>query len=144
MRELIAEQVKVTFSKAIRKFKKKADLEDGHLSILLKLNDLDAVDESNNKAYVKVLSSYVCHNHKLAHEVKLSDIMGMTLTLSGIGSLVQAHIHTILEQFENEYSTNDVEVSVYSDMDDDDAVVYYVYANGELKKQFELLDVLKI
>jgi hypothetical protein len=143
MQELIAEQVKNTFSKAIKKFTKKSELEVTDVSILLNLNNIEAYDDENNKVDVRVLCSFVCHNHKIAYETKLQDIMGLTLTLTGIGSLVQAHIHSIIESFEKEYESS-VELSVYVDREDEDEVMYFVYANGELKKQFMLLDVLKV
>jgi len=144
MKELIVEQVKITFSKAIKKFAKKSNLEQEDVSILMKLTKIEAVDDKNQEADVRILNAYVCHNHKVEYATKLQNIMGMTLTLSGIGSLVQAHIHTIIEEFENEYNSKEIELCVYLDRDNDEDVVYFVYSEGELKRQFLLLDVLKI
>lgn len=144
MKELVVEQVKITFCKAIKKFAKKSKIDKEDVSILLKLSKIDAVDERNEAADVRVLTPYVCHQHKVAYETEIKDIMGFTLTMSGIGGLVQAYIHTIIESFENEYKSEEIEITVYLDRADDEEVVYFVYVDGELKKQFLLIDVLKI
>jgi hypothetical protein len=143
MKELIVEQIKITFTKAIKKFAKKDKVEAEDVSILFKLEPLDAVDMDNVKADVKVLEAYVCHNHNVSYKTKLQDIMGLTLTLSGIGSLVQAHIHTIIESFAEKHEGN-IELCVYLQRDDEDDVSYFVYSNGSFISQFSLIDVLKI
>lgn len=143
MKELIVEQIKITFTKAIKKFAKKDKIDSEDVSILFKLERIDAVDMDNVAADVKILEAYVCHNHVKTYKTKLQDIMGLTLTLSGIGGLVQAHIHTIIESFAEKHEGT-IELSVYLDRDDDDDVSYFVYSNGSFITQFLLLDVLKI
>jgi len=144
MKDLIVEQITITFVKALKKFAKKDKLENEDVSLLLSLREIEAVDEENNDADVKVLEYRVCHNHKVAYETKLQDIMGLTLTLTGIGSLVQAHIHAIIEQFEKDYKSDNIEVCVCLDRENDDSVSYFLFSNGVLAKEFLLVNVLKI
>lgn len=134
MKEAIINQVMLTFQKAIKKFAKKSNESAENVSFIFRIStDIE-----------KKVDIFLCVNHEIHSEVQAKDIMGMTLTFSGLGSLIMEHIYAILIDFANHYMTRDVEISVYLNREDDELVDFFVYKSGSLDKKFLLQDVLKI
>ena len=50
----------------------------------------------------------------------------------------------IIENFETETGSKDIEVGVYLDRNDSEEVDYFLFNNGQLVKKFELEQVLKL
>jgi hypothetical protein len=50
----------------------------------------------------------------------------------------------MIENFEIELKSNNCEVCVYLDREDDNEVMYFLYKDGVLVRKFELLEVLKL
>jgi len=57
---------------------------------------------------------------------------------------VPPQIKKIIENFQSELQSKNVEVCVYLDRKDDNEVLYFLYNDGALLKDFLLQDVLKL
>jgi hypothetical protein len=57
---------------------------------------------------------------------------------------VPPQIKKIIENFESELQSKNVEVCVYLDREDDNEVRYFLYNDGAFLKEFLLQDVLKL
>jgi len=66
------------------------------------------------------------------------------IDIKGYSMLVPPQIKKIIENFEIELGTADVEICVYLDREDDDEVRYFLYKEGTFVKEFHLADVLKL
>lgn len=134
MQEFIVSETNKIFNKAIQKFAKQDKLEDDQVSILLSLSK----DEEKNVEYT------ICHDFKPHKKVKIMDILGVKVDLRGYSFLVPPQIKKILEGFETEEKSSEVEVGVYINPEEDDEIVYYLFKEGNMVRKFELTDVLKI
>jgi hypothetical protein len=134
MKEAIISQVMLTFQKAIKKFAKKTNepVENTSFSFFLSAN------------VGKKVQIFLCTNYVIVSEIESKDIMGMTLNFSGLGSMIMEYIHGILVDFSNEEKSKNVEVGVCLNRDDDEMVDFFLYVDGNVKKQFLLQDVLKV
>lgn len=135
MEEFIINETKKIFAKAIKRFAKKDGIEQENVSILLYLKDGDEGKEVGYK---------ICHNHLPQRESRIMEILGVLIDIKGYSMLVPPQIKKIIENFEIELGTADVEVCVYLDREDDDEVRYFLYNNGAFVKEFYLADVLKL
>ena len=135
MEEFIIGETKKIFSKAIKRFSKKDGIEKENVSILLYLTEGEDGREVGYK---------ICHNHIPERESKIMEILGVMIDIKGYSMLVPPQIKKIIENFEIELSTNEAEVCVYLDREDDDEVRYFLYKEGAFVKEFNLADVLKL
>lgn len=135
MEEFIISETKKIFAKAIKRFAKKDGIEQENVSILLYLKDGDEGKEVGYK---------ICHNHSPNRESRIMEILGVLIDIKGYSMLVPPQIKKIIENFEIELGTADVEICVYLDREDDDEVRYFLYKEGTFVKEFHLADVLKL
>lgn len=141
MQEFILNETKKIFSKAIQRYAKKDGIEEENVSILLHLFD---EGEINDKGELERNVGYkICHNYTPVKSVTIMDILGVKIDLRGYSFLVPPQIKNILENFEAEIGSKDVEVGVYLDRQDSDEVNYFLFSSGKLIKKFELEQVLK-
>lgn len=134
MQEFIVSETNKIFNKAIQKFAKQERLEDNQVSILLSLSK----DKEKSVEYT------ICHDFQPNKKVKIMDILGVKIDLRGYSILVPPQIKKILEGFETEQNSSEVEVGVYINPEEDDEIVYYLFKEGNMVRKFELADVLKI
>lgn len=132
MKEALIAQVIAVFCKAIKKFAKKNGYEENETSLLLRL------DGGN------VLEVIICHEGKPVKPTTPKDVMGMTLTFSGLGGIIIQYIEQILKGFVLSCGTSGIEVVVYLNREDDENVQFFLYADGILNKEFYLEEVLTI
>jgi hypothetical protein len=132
---IISETTKI-FSKAIKRFGKNDEVDPQQVSILMGLEKGE--DEEQTLTYK------VCHHHKPVRETKIMEILGVKIDLKAYSLLVPPQIKKILENFQQEHKSNGVEVCVYLDREDDEEVIYFLYNDGQIVKQFMLQDVLKL
>lgn len=134
MEEFIISETNKIFNKAIKRFAKKDGVEQENVSILLSLGQ----DEDRSVVY------RICHEFVPVKEVKIMDILGVLIDIKGYSLLVPPQIKKILENFESEQGSTDIEVGVFLDREDDEEILYFLFKEGRLVSKFLLADVLKI
>ena len=134
MKEAIISQVMLTFQKAIKKYAKKTNesVENTSFSFFMSAN------------VGKKVQIFLCTNYVIVSEIESKDIMGMTLNFSGLGMMIMDYIHGILVEFSNQENSRNVEIGVCVNREDDEMVDFFLYVDGNVKRQFLLQDVLKI
>ena len=132
MEEFIISETKKIFNKAIKRFAKKDSKEQENVSILLRLN---------GKKEVEYL---LCHDHLPNRETSIKEILDVrTIDTKGYTLLVPPQIKNILEKLESQESSKNVEVCVYLNREDDDEIHYFLYQDGNFKKEVFLLELIK-
>lgn len=136
MQDFIVSETNKIFNKAIKRFAKKDKIEVNKVSILL---DLVGDEE-------RVVQYRVCHNYQPVKSVTIMEVLGVLIDLKGYSMLVPPQIKKILENFELEKNSKDIEVGVFINPEDEDEeeIVYFLFNNGKLEGKFELSDVLKL
>ncbi len=132
MKEAIIAQVIVVFCKAIKKFAKKNGYEEADTSLMLRLNE------------GKTLDILICHLHNPVKPTTAKDVMGMTLSFSGLGGMIVQYIEQILLGFRASCGTEAVDILVYLDRNDDENINLFLYADSKFVRQFYLEEVLTI
>lgn len=128
--EIIINQTNKIFSKAIQRFAKQKKAE--FVSILFSLSEEDE------------LVYQIGYDHIPEVYVGFMDILGVKIDMKGYSFFVPPAIKKILKKFQAEYETKNIVVCVYLDSNaDEDEVNYFVFANDEMKRKFELESVLE-
>lgn len=135
MLDFISSQTREIFSKCIHRYAKKEKADEQTTALMLFLK---GEGESREVGYK------ICLNHVPALEVGIMDVLGVKIDFKGYSLFVPPQIKKILEGFEVELGSNDVEVCVYLDRNEDDEVVYFLYSKKVLIKKFALDSVIKI
>lgn len=142
MQEFITNETKKIFSKAIQRYAKKDGISEENVSILLHLFDEGEIGEGGEVE--RYVGYKICHNYVPVKSVTIMEILGVKIDLKMYSVLVPPQIKNILEKFEKETGSKDIEVGVYLDRDDSDEVNYFLFNNGQLVKKFELEEVLNL
>ncbi len=132
MEEFIINETKKIFNKAIKKFSKNDKVEQEEVSILLYLKEEDGE---------RVTGYKVCHHHQPVRETKMMEILGVLIDLKGYSMLVPPQIKKIIENFESELHSKNVEVCVYLDREEDSEVRYFSILSSLLYSLITLLTV---
>lgn len=131
MQELIASESSKIFSKGIKKFIESNKIED-ELSVSLLLY-IKGMDEVGYQYYV---------DGEFKSETTIKEILGVKVVdMKGYSVIAPPYIYKILLDLRVELRSNNVDVSIYLSEDGDD-VNYFVYDNGNLVKQVELIELL--
>jgi hypothetical protein len=142
MQEFIVNETKKIFNKAIKRNAKTDGIEEANVSILLHLFDEGEVESSGEvKRYV---GYKICHNYAPVKSVGIMDILGVKIDFKGYSMLVPPQIKNILENFELETGSKDIEVGVYLDREDSNEINYFLFKNGQVVKKFNLEEVLNL
>jgi hypothetical protein len=128
--EIVIEQTNKIFTKAIKRFAKEHRAESLEVSIIKRL------DENDELIYSLGI------NHTASKTIGFMDILGVKFDVRGYSFFVPPQIKKIIAKFQKEHDTKDVVVCIYLDRDDDDEVNYFLFANDNFIKRFELSDVL--
>lgn len=135
MQEFIVSETNKIFKKAIKNFAKKEKVDESEVSILLTLSR----DENKDVLYK------ICVHHTPKYQVNIMEILGVRIDLKGYSVLVPPQIKKILEGFEQQKNSEEIDVCVYISRDEDaDDIWYYLFDEGRLVSQFALKNVLKI
>lgn len=135
MQEFIVSETNKIFNKAIKRFAKKDKIEQNNVSILL---NLVGSEEDRSVQY------RVCHEYQPVKSVTIMEVLGVLIDLKGYSMLVPPQIKRILQDFELENNSKDIEVGVFLNPEEDDEILYFLFNNGQLVKKFELANVLKL
>lgn len=142
MQDFITNETKKIFSKAIKRYAKKDGIEEQNVSILLNLIDEGEIDEKGE--LVRSVGYRICHNYTPVKSVSIMDILGVKIDLKMYSVFVPPQIKNILENFESETDSKDIEIGVYLDRNDSDEVNYFLFKAGQVVKKFELEQVLNL
>lgn len=134
MEEFIISETTKIFSKAINRFSKNEKQNPLNTSLLLSLGE----DEEKKVEY------QICFEHQPVKKVSIMEVLGVKIDLKGYSLLVPPQIKKIIENFIVEFASDNIEVSIYLDREDENQVMYFLYKDGQLVKRFELQDVLKL
>ncbi len=142
MQDFITNETNKIFSKAIKRFAKKDSIEEDKVSLLLHLFDEGEINESGELE--RKVGYKICHNYAPVKSVGILEVLGVKVDLKMYSFIVPPQIKNIIENFESELGSRDVEIGVYLNRDDSDEVNYFLFSNGQLVKKFELEQVLKL
>lgn len=132
MEDFILSETKKIFNKAIKRFAKNDSKEQENVSILLRLNGEREVE------YV------LCHDHSPHRETTIKEILDVrTIDMKGYTLLVPPQIKNIIEKLEAQESSKNIEVCVYLNREEDDEIHYFLYQDGNFKKEVFLLELIK-
>lgn len=134
MKEYIINEVTKIFHNCITAFMKKYPGQV--VSILIRKG---TEDESK-------LRYSVCVDHIPQIDVKFLEILGKKIDLTGMSLIVPPKIKEILENFEQEFASTEIAVTVYQDDREDcyGDIRFHVFADGNVKKEFTLDEVILI
>jgi hypothetical protein len=135
MLEIVVSETQKVFVKAINKFAKDALLDQTQVSFLLSLKD---------GAEGKEVKYEVCHEYVPIRETNIKEILGVKkIDFKGYTYFIPPRIKQILEDFAVAMKSEDVEVAVFLNREDEDKIRYFLYSGGTYVKEFNLEDVLK-
>ena len=131
MQEFIASESSKIFLKGIKKFIESNKIEDA-LSVNLLLY-IKGMDEVGYQFYVDgVFNS----------ETTIKELLGVKVVdMKGYSVIAPPYIYKILIDLRVKLRSNNVDVSIFLNEDEDD-VNYFVYDNGNFVKQVELIELL--
>jgi len=130
MEEFIISETSKIFSKGIKRYVKKYNVDEHDVSILL------YVKNSEDVGY----QIYVVGEFK--EEVTIKDILGVkVMDIKGYSVIAPPYIYQFLLNFREELKTDKVDVSIYLDENCDD-VRFFLYAEGELIREVYLKNLL--
>jgi len=132
MEEFILSETRTIFNKAIKRFAKENKKDSLDVSFLLKLT------QEREVGYV------YCQDHTPLRETNIKEILNVKIfDTKGYTVIVPPQIKKIIENLEARMSSNNIEVCVYLDREDDDEVRYFVYQDGKYIKEVNLLELIK-
>jgi len=132
MEEFILSETRTIFNKAIKRFAKENKRDSLDVSFLLSLTPEREV------GYV------YCQDHTPLRETNIKEILNVKVfDTKGYTVIVPPQIKKIIENLEARMSSNNIEVCVYLDREDDDEIRYFVYQEGKYVKEVNLLELIK-
>ncbi len=130
MEEFIISETSKIFSKGIKRYVKKYNVDEHDVSILLYLKNSEDV---GYQIYV---------GSEFKEEVTIKDILGVkVMDIKGYSVIAPPYIYQFLLNFKEELGTDKIDVSIYLDEDGDD-VRFFLYGEGELIKEVYLKNLL--
>jgi len=136
MKEFIVEETTEIFKKAIKKRAEKNKIDENKVSILLSLSK----DEEREVEYT------MCEEYQPVKKVGILEVLGVKFDFKRYSYFVPPQIKKILEGFEEELGSKDIEVGVFLNPEDeeDDEIIYFLFKEGQVVRRFQLASVLKI
>jgi hypothetical protein len=132
MEEFILSETRTIFNKAIKRFAKDNKKDQLDVSFLLNLTP------------EREVGYMYCQDHAPFRESSIKEILNVrSFDMKGYTVLVPPQIKKIIENLEARMSSNNIEVCVYLDREDEDEVRYFVYQNGKYVKEISLLELIK-
>jgi antitoxin component YwqK of YwqJK toxin-antitoxin module len=133
MQEFIISEATSIFLKAIKRYAKEQNVEENEISISLYL------DEEGEVAY------YLSVSGEWHSELSIKNILNVkTFSIKGYDILIPPHIQSFLIDFRTELQSQNVDVSVYINNEDEDEVRFFLYNNGNFVREVFLKDLIKI
>lgn len=151
MEDFIISETSKIFSKAIKRYAKESGVTEDRVSILLGLFDEGEIDEKSGEVVRNVRYS-VCLDHSPVKQVGIMEVLGVKIDFKMYSVIVPPQIKNILENFERQYGSRDVEAMVYinderfwkTPEDEEDEVAFFVFKSGKVVTKFKLEQVLNL
>jgi hypothetical protein len=132
MEDFILSETRTIFNKAIKRFAKENKKDQLDVSFLLNLTS------------EREVGYMYCQDHAPLRESSIKEILNVkSFDMKGYTILVPPQIKKIIENLEARMSSNNIEVCVYLDREDEDEVRYFVYQDGKYIKEISLLELIK-
>jgi hypothetical protein len=132
MEDFILSETRTIFNKAIKRFAKENKKDQLDVSFLLNLTP------------EREVGYMYCQDHAPLRETSIKEILNVkAFDMKGYTILVPPQIKKIIENLEARMSSNNIEVCVYLDREDEDEVRYFVYQDGKYIKEVNLLELIK-
>lgn len=136
MKDFIIEEATKIFYKCLTGLEKTDSEKDVHtVSLLIRKETKNQNDE---------LIYSVCVDHIPVRNISFMNVLGVKIDFKGYSLLVPPKIKEIVQDFELEFGTVDIAVAIYKNEEEDGEIKLYVFANGQVKREFHLEDVIKI
>ena len=133
MQEFIISEATSIFLKAIKRYAEEQNVEENEISISLYL------DEEAEVAY------YLSINGKWHSDLSIKNILNVkTFSVKGYDIIIPPHIQSFLVDFRTELQSDNIDVSVYINNEDEDKVSFFLYNNGNVIREVFLKDLIKI
>lgn len=133
MQDFIISEATSIFLKAIKRYSKEQNVEENEISISLYL------DEQSEVAY------YLSVSGKWHSELTIKNILNVrTFSVKGYDVLIPPHIQSFLMDFRTELQSENIDVSVYINNNDEDEVRFFLFNNGGFIREVFLKDLIKI
>jgi len=133
MQDFIISEATSIFLKAIKRYAKEQMVEENEISISLYLDEQDEV------AY------YLSVGGNWHSELTIKNILNVkNFSIKGYDVLIPPHIQSFLMDFRTELQSENIDVSVYINNEDEDEVKFFLYNNGKCVREVFLVDLIKI
>jgi hypothetical protein len=133
MKDFIISEATSIFLKAIKRYSKEQKVEENEISISLYL------DEQGELAY------YLSVSGKWHSELTIKNILNVrTFSVKGYDVLIPPHIQSFLMDFRTELQSENIDVSVYINNNDEDEIRFFLFNNGVFIREVFLKDLIKI
>jgi antitoxin component YwqK of YwqJK toxin-antitoxin module len=133
MQEFIISEATSIFLKAIKRYAKEQNVEENEISISLYL------DEEAEVAY------YLSINGKWHSDLSIKNILNVRkFSIKGYDVIIPPHIQSFLVDFRLELQSENIDVSVYINNENEDEVKFFLYNNGNVIREVFLKDLIKI
>ena len=133
MQDFIISEATSIFLKAIKRYSKEEKVEENEISISLYL------DEQQEVAY------YLSVSGKWHSELTIKNILNVKkFSVKGYDVFIPPHIQSFLIDFKTELQSENIDVSVYINNNDEDEVRFFLFNNGVFIREVFLKDLIKI
>jgi uncharacterized protein YehS (DUF1456 family) len=132
MQDFIISEATKIFCKGIKRYAAESKKEESEVSLMLYLK---GEDEEGYK---------VCYNNQPVKEVSLKDILNVKFDLKGYTVFVPPHIIGFLNGFKEELGSEQVDVCVYLDKEDDEMCRFFLFNKGKFVKEVYLTELIKV
>ena len=133
MQEFIISEATSIFLKAIKRYAEEQNVEENEISISLYL------DEEAEVAY------YLSINGKWHSDLSIKNILNVRkFSIKGYDVIIPPHIQSFLVDFRLELQSENIDVSVYINNENEDEVKFFLYNNGNVIREVFLKDLIKI
>ena len=133
MQEFIISEATSIFLKAIKRYAIEQNVEENEISISLYL------DEEAEVAY------YLSINGKWHSDLSIKNILNVRkFSIKGYDVIIPPHIQSFLVDFRLELQSENIDVSIYINNENEDEVKFFLYNNGNVIREVFLKDLIKI
>ena len=133
MQEFIISEATSIFLKAIKRYAEEQNVEENKISISLYL------DEEEEAAY------YLSVDGNWHSDLSIKNILNVKkFSVKGYDVIIPPHIQSFLVDFRLELQSQNIDVSVYINNDDEDEVRFFLYNSGNFVREVFLKDLIKI
>jgi len=134
MQELIIGETEKIFSTAIKRFAKERKWDEEDVSLLLYLTGGDEPEAAYK----------LCHQFNPVEEITIKNILNVKFVdFKGYSVIVPPYISGFLTNFRNELSSDNVDVTVSLNRENDEKVDMFLFKDGRVVRKIDLKDLIR-